>query len=54
MKVKELIELLQKQDPELECRILREYEYIPILYVKTEELTTWDDDETFLSVVIEY
>ncbi len=59
MKVKELIELLKKQDPESEVMIQQgeEYDYVVVATVKAKDLTDIDnitDDMITSAVVIEY
>jgi hypothetical protein len=68
MKVKKLIELLKKQDPEKEVMIQQgeEYDYMTVENVRTKKVTNWDDvveliefydeddDGLVESVVIEY
>lgn len=59
MKVKELIDLLQKQDPEKEVMIQQgeEYDYMVAYSVKEKELIDMDDvvdDGIVTAVVIEY
>ena len=60
MKVKELIEMLQKQDPEKEVFIQQgeEYDYMRVYSVREKELLDVDgieeDDEVIKAVVIEY
>lgn len=62
MKVKELIELLQKQDPEKNVLIQQgeEYDYMTVYSVKEMDLVDMDSDEdddeseSISSVVIQY
>ena len=56
MKVKELIDLLSKQDPEKEVMIQQgdEYEYMIAYSVKEMDLVDWDHDNVITVVVIEY
>lgn len=59
MKVKELIELLSKQDPEKEVMIQQgeEYDYMVACSVKEKDLVDMDDvvdDGIVTAVVIEY
>ena len=56
MKVKELIDLLSKQDPEKEVMIQQgdEYEYMIAYSVKEMDLVEWDHDNVITVVVIEY
>ena len=58
MKVKELIELLNKQDPEKEVMIQQgeEYDYMAAHSVKEKDLVDMNDvdDSIITAVVIEY
>ena len=59
MKVKELIEILSKQDPEKEVMIQQgeEYDYMVAYSVKEKDLVDMDDvvdDGIVTAVVIEY
>lgn len=56
MKVKELIDLLSKQDPEKEVMIQQgeEYDYMIAYSVKEKDLVDWDHDNVITVVVIEY
>ena len=59
MKVKQLIELLQKQDPEMDVYIqaeVYEYDYMIVQSVRKKELLDIDnEDEVYIkAVVIDY
>lgn len=59
MKVKELIELLQQQDPEKDVLIQQgeEYDYMTVYTVKEKDLiytNSDDEDEEVTVVVIQY
>ena len=58
MKVKELIELLKKQDPEKPVMIQQgeEFDYMDVYSVKEQDVVheDSDDDSPLVAVVIEY
>jgi len=59
MKVKELIQILQKQDPEKEVMIQQgeEYDYMTVHSVKEKDLIDMDDlteDGEITAVVLQY
>ena len=58
MKVKELIELLKKQDPEKPVMIQQgeEFDYMDVYSVKEQDVVheDSDDDSPIVAVVIEY
>ena len=58
MTVKELIELLQQQDPDKEVMIQQgeEYDYMKVYQVRTRKVVNMDsiEDEVLKVVVIEY